>query len=155
MTERHPAPPEVVRLAVRLLDSQRLATVAVNGADGYPWAATVGYVNEGLTLYFVSARDSLRTERLAADDRTAAVVRSGADSSDALGVAMTGRAAEVLDPELVAHVNDLVAKRRSDQHAFGAASNAVALFRFSPESLSLVTVSDGRSAPRRFRLDTV
>ena len=155
MNARLSAPPEVVRHAVRLLDSQRLATVAVNGADGYPWAATVGYVNEGLILYFVSARDSLRTKRLAADDRMAAVVRSGVDSSDALGVAMTGRATEILDPEVIARINDLVAKRRRDQNAFGAASHAVALFRFSPESLSLVTVSDGRSSPRRFRLDSL
>ena len=36
-----------------LLDRHRLMTIATNRSDGWPQATTVGYVNDGLTLYFL------------------------------------------------------------------------------------------------------
>jgi nitroimidazol reductase NimA-like FMN-containing flavoprotein (pyridoxamine 5'-phosphate oxidase superfamily) len=36
-----------------LLDQHRIMTVAANRPDGWPQAATVGYVNDGLTIYFL------------------------------------------------------------------------------------------------------
>ena len=41
---------------LELLDRHRLMTVATNRPDGWPQATTVGYVNDGLTLYFLCAR---------------------------------------------------------------------------------------------------
>jgi nitroimidazol reductase NimA-like FMN-containing flavoprotein (pyridoxamine 5'-phosphate oxidase superfamily) len=38
-----------------LLDQHRIMTVATLRPDGWPQATTVGYVNEGLTLYFLFA----------------------------------------------------------------------------------------------------
>jgi nitroimidazol reductase NimA-like FMN-containing flavoprotein (pyridoxamine 5'-phosphate oxidase superfamily) len=35
-----------------LLDQHRIMTLATLRPDGWPQATTVGYVNEGLTLYF-------------------------------------------------------------------------------------------------------
>ena len=38
---------------LELLDQHRLMTVATNRSDGWPQATTVGYVNDGLTIYFL------------------------------------------------------------------------------------------------------
>jgi nitroimidazol reductase NimA-like FMN-containing flavoprotein (pyridoxamine 5'-phosphate oxidase superfamily) len=38
---------------LELLDRHRLMTVATNRPDGWPQATTVGYVNDGLTIYFL------------------------------------------------------------------------------------------------------
>lgn len=40
-----------------LLDQHRIMTVATLRPDGWPQATTVGYVNEGLTLYFLRGLD--------------------------------------------------------------------------------------------------
>jgi len=40
-----------------LLDQHRIMTVATLRPDGWPQATTVGYVNEGLTLYFLCGLD--------------------------------------------------------------------------------------------------
>ena len=36
-----------------LLNEHRIMTIATLRPDGWPQATTVGYVNEGLTLYFL------------------------------------------------------------------------------------------------------
>jgi nitroimidazol reductase NimA-like FMN-containing flavoprotein (pyridoxamine 5'-phosphate oxidase superfamily) len=41
-----------------LLDQHRIMTLATLRPDGWPQATTVGYVNEGLTLYFLCGKDS-------------------------------------------------------------------------------------------------
>jgi hypothetical protein len=40
---------------LELLNHHRLITVATNRPDGWPQATTVGYVNDGLTIYFLSS----------------------------------------------------------------------------------------------------
>jgi nitroimidazol reductase NimA-like FMN-containing flavoprotein (pyridoxamine 5'-phosphate oxidase superfamily) len=53
----------------QLLNQHRLMTVATNRPDGWPQATTVGYVNEGLTLYFLCGRQSQEAQNLARDNR--------------------------------------------------------------------------------------
>ena len=43
-----------------LLDQHRIMTIATLRSDGWPQATTVGYVSEGLTLYFLCGLDSQR-----------------------------------------------------------------------------------------------
>jgi len=42
---------EIRRKILALLDQHRIMTIATLRPDGWPQATTVGYVNEGLTLY--------------------------------------------------------------------------------------------------------
>jgi nitroimidazol reductase NimA-like FMN-containing flavoprotein (pyridoxamine 5'-phosphate oxidase superfamily) len=50
---------------IELLDQHRLMTVATNRPDGWPQATTVGYVNDGLTLYFLCGPESQKAQNLA------------------------------------------------------------------------------------------
>lgn len=43
--------PAIGRKIIELLDGHRIMTLATNRPDGWPQATTVGYVNDGLTLY--------------------------------------------------------------------------------------------------------
>ena len=58
-----------------LLDQHRIMTIATLRPDGWPQATTVGYVNEGLTLYFLCGLDSQKAadDYIAADNPYAAV----------------------------------------------------------------------------------
>lgn len=46
------------RRILDLLDSQRIMTIATLRPDGWPQATTVGYANEGLTLWFLCGLQS-------------------------------------------------------------------------------------------------
>ena len=54
---------------LRLLDEHRIMTVATLRSDGWPQATTVGYVNEGLTIYFLCGLDSQKARNISRDDR--------------------------------------------------------------------------------------
>src|SRR5215470_6771827 len=81
-----------------LLDEHRIMAVATLRPDGWPQATTVGYVNEGLTLYFLCGLDSQKAANLARDDRVSLTIDH--DTSQVMeitGLSMAARAQPVLD----------------------------------------------------------
>ena len=52
-----------------LLDQHGIMTIATLRPDGWPQATTVGYANEGLTLYFLCGPESQKAANLARDER--------------------------------------------------------------------------------------
>lgn len=147
-----PMPGGAVAAVVALLDAGRLMALAVNRPDGWPQVTTVGYVNEGLNLYFVTARDSQKLANLKADPRVSVAVYSDSRNGDAVGVSMAARASEVTDPVRVEHVNQMVRERYSDIHVFGPGGDAIAVVHLRPEIVSPVGVSGGRSRTQTYAL---
>ena len=82
----------------RLLDEHRIMTVATLRPDGWPQATTVGYVNEGLTLYFLCGPDSQKAKNIARDDRISLTIDH--DTTDLMaitGLSMAAHARPVED----------------------------------------------------------
>ena len=52
-----------------LLDQHRTMRIATVRADGWPQVTTVGYANEGFTIYFLCGIDSQKAQNLSRDDR--------------------------------------------------------------------------------------
>jgi len=65
---------EIKEKILTLLDQHRIMTIATLRPDGWPQATTVGYVNEGLTLYFLCGLDSQKAANLAHDDRVSLTI---------------------------------------------------------------------------------
>jgi len=104
------------RRIVDLLDSHRIMTIATLRPDGWPQATVVGYVNEGLTLYFLCGLDSQKAANIARDERVSITVAS--DSDDVMritGLSMAARAHPVLDPAEAARIIALLPSRYPQQ----------------------------------------
>jgi len=147
-----PMPGGAVGAVVALLDSCRLMAIGVNRPDGWPQVTTVGYVNEGLNLYFVTARDSQKLANIKADPRVSVAVYSQAINGDAVGVSMAAKAEEVADPAVVERLNQMVFARYADLRVFGPGADAVAIVHLRPEIISPVGMRDGRSKAQCFSL---
>ena len=147
-----PIPSGAVAAVVALLDSCRLMALGVNRPDGWPQVTTVGYVNEGLNLYFVTARDSQKLANLKTDPRVSVAVHSQAINGDAVGVSMAALAEEVTDPATVERLNQQVFARYADLRVFGPGADSVAVVRLRPEIISPVGVKEGRSKAQSFCL---
>ena len=81
-----------------LLDQHRIMTVATLRPDGWPQATTVGYVNEGLTLYFLCGLESQKAKNLALDDRISLTIdHETADLMKISGLSMAAHARAVND----------------------------------------------------------
>src|SRR6478736_5482342 len=81
-----------------LLDQHRIMTVATLRSDGWPQATTVGYVSEGLTLYFLCGLDSQKAKNLARDDRVSLTIdHDTPDVMASTGLSMAARAHAIED----------------------------------------------------------
>src|SRR5688572_4986840 len=100
------------RQVMELLAQHRIMTVATNRADGWPQATTVGYVNDGLTLYFLCSPESQKAKNLARDDRISLTIDH--DTTDPMaitGLSMAAHARPVADAAEVAKVLELLRER--------------------------------------------
>ena len=94
------------RTVLDLLDKHSLMTVATLRPDGWPQATTVGYANDGLTMYFLCAATSQKAENLARDNRISLTI--DADTSDPMaitGLSMAARATPVTDQAEIGRID--------------------------------------------------
>src|SRR5512135_972924 len=90
---------ELQRKILTLLDQHRIMTIATLRPDGWPQATTVGYANDGLTLYFLCGQDSQKATNLARDDRVSLTIDD--DTPEVMkitGLSMAAHARRVADP---------------------------------------------------------
>src|SRR5579863_929599 len=89
---------EIRQKILTLLDQHRIMTIATLRPDGWPQATTVGYVNEGLTLYFLCGLDSQKAKNLARDNRVSLTIdRDTPQVMEITGLSMAAQAKAVAD----------------------------------------------------------
>jgi nitroimidazol reductase NimA-like FMN-containing flavoprotein (pyridoxamine 5'-phosphate oxidase superfamily) len=132
---------------LKLLDQHRIMTLATQRPDGWPQATTVGYVNEGLTLYFLCGLDSQKAANLARDDRVSLTIDH--DSSELMeitGLSMAARAQMVTDRAEAEKVLKLMPLKYPAQKSLPVAMptpDDVRIFRVTPKVISVLDYSKG------------
>jgi nitroimidazol reductase NimA-like FMN-containing flavoprotein (pyridoxamine 5'-phosphate oxidase superfamily) len=130
-----------------LLDQHRIMTVATLRPDGWPQATTVGYVNEGLTLYFLCGLDSQKAKNLARDDRISLTIDH--DTSDLMaitGLSMAARAHAVEDRSEAEKVLRMLPLKYADAPPLPMkmpSPDDVRLFRITPLVISVLDYTKG------------
>jgi nitroimidazol reductase NimA-like FMN-containing flavoprotein (pyridoxamine 5'-phosphate oxidase superfamily) len=90
---------EIRQKILAILNQHRIMTIATLRPDGWPQATTVGYANEGLTLYFLCGPDSQKSTNLARDDRVSLTIDNDtAQVMEITGLSMAAHAQVVVDP---------------------------------------------------------
>lgn len=130
-----------------LLDQHRIMTVATLRPDGWPQATTVGYVNEGLTLYFLCGLDSQKAQNLARDDRLSLTIdHDTADLMAITGLSMAARAQAVVDRAEAEKVLRLLPLKYPDAGPLPIkmpTPDEVRLFRVTPTVISVLDYTRG------------
>jgi nitroimidazol reductase NimA-like FMN-containing flavoprotein (pyridoxamine 5'-phosphate oxidase superfamily) len=129
---------------LQLLDQHRIMTVATNRSDGWPQATTVGYVNDGLTLYFQCSPESQKAKNLARDDRVSLTIDH--DTSDPMaitGLSMAAHAHPVRDPAEVTKILELLGRRYPEYANFPIRPDEILVFRVEAKVISVLDYSKG------------
>jgi len=130
---------------LELLGNNRIMTVATNRPDGWPQATTVGYVNDGLTLYFLCSPQSQKATNLARDSRISLTIDH--DTSDPLaisGLSMAAQAQAVTDPTEVAKVLFMLPRKYPDYAGFPMPKpEETVVFRVVPKVISVLDYTKG------------
>jgi hypothetical protein len=127
---------------LRLLDEHRIMTLATLRPDGWPQATTVGYVSEGLRLYFMCGRESQKAANLARDNRVSLTIdHDVADPMSIRGLSMAAHAFPVDDAGLVRRVMaELLPKKYPEYIAMINETNLaeMAMFAVAPHVVSVL-----------------
>jgi nitroimidazol reductase NimA-like FMN-containing flavoprotein (pyridoxamine 5'-phosphate oxidase superfamily) len=138
---------EIREKILALLDQHRIMTVATLRPDGWPQATTVGYVNEGLTLYFLCGLDSQKAKNLAGDNRISLTIdHDTADLMAITGLSMAARAQAVVDRAEAEKVLRMLPLKYPDMPPLPMkmpSPDEIRLFRVTPTVISVLDYSKG------------
>jgi len=138
---------EIKRKILALLDQHRIMTIATLRPDGWPQATTVGYVSDGLTLYFLCGLDSQKAANLAHDDRVSLTIDHDTPDLMAItGLSMAARAQLVTDQAEAERVLGLMPLRYPAQTKLPVPMpkpGDVRIFRLTPTVISVLDYSKG------------
>lgn len=131
-----------------LLDQHRVMTVATTRPDGWPQATTVGYVNDGSTLYFLCGLDSQKAANIAKDNRVSLTIDHDTDQiMEITGLSMAARAIEVTDRAEAQRVIDMMPLKYPAQTTAlpmpMPKPEDVRIFRLTPVVISVLDYSKG------------
>jgi nitroimidazol reductase NimA-like FMN-containing flavoprotein (pyridoxamine 5'-phosphate oxidase superfamily) len=138
---------EIRNKILALLDQHRIMTIATLRPDGWPQATTVGYVNEGLTLYFLCGLDSQKAANLARDDRVSLTIDHDTPDLMAItGLSMAAHAHAVVDPDEANKVLRMLPQKYPEQTPMPVpmpTPEDVRIFRVTPTVISVLDYSKG------------
>jgi PPOX class probable F420-dependent enzyme len=129
-----------------LLARHRKMTVATLRPDGWPQATTVGYGNEGFTIYFLCGLNSQKATNLARDGRLSLTIDDDTDQvMEIEGLSMAARAEAVLDPNEAEKALKLMVERYPAQDVPLAMPKPedIRIFRVTPVVISVLDYSKG------------
>jgi nitroimidazol reductase NimA-like FMN-containing flavoprotein (pyridoxamine 5'-phosphate oxidase superfamily) len=138
---------DIRRKILTIFDQHRIMTVATLRPDGWPQATTVGYVNEGLTLYFLCGLDSQKAKNLALDNRLSLTIdHDTANLMTITGLSMAARAHAVDDraeAEKVLRMLPLKYPEAPPLPVKMPSPDEIRLFRVTPTVISILDYSKG------------
>jgi len=130
-----------------LLGEHRIMTLATLRPDGWPQATTVGYANDGLTLYFLCGPDSQKAANLARDDRVSLTIDHDTPQvMEITGLSMAAHAQPVADPAEAEKALRLLMAKYPQQAGLPLPMPApadVRIFRVAPTVISVLDYSKG------------
>jgi len=138
---------EIRKKILSLLDQHRIMTIATLRPDGWPQATTVGYVNEGLTLYFLCGLESQKAKNLARDDRVSLTIDHDTPELMAItGLSMAAHAQAVVDRAEAAKVLRMMPLKYPENVSLPMpmpTPEEVRIFRVTPQVISVIDYSKG------------
>ena len=140
---------DLQRRALDYLRQQSVMTLATAGPEGL-WAAAVYYVNDGFTLYFLSAPTSRHSRNIEAAPRVAATIQAQeTDWRRIMGIQLEGETARIAGPEQAAALLrygqkcPLVANLATAPGEIVRAFERIAWYRLRPTRLYLIDNARG------------
>ena len=143
---------------VSLLDEHRTMRIATLRPDGWPHTTTVGYANEGLTLYFLCGKESQKAANLALDERVSLAIDDDPDQVMRIkGLSMAARAHRVFDNAEATKALHLLFGRYPAQEGVTfplPSPDDVAIFRVVPAIISVLDYGLGFAHTDLVRCDS-
>lgn len=139
---------ELKRAIVEYLDTHRHCVLATARADGSPQASTVSYVNEGLTIYFMTDPSSAKARNIEFCPKVGmAISEDYLDWDEIRAVQLAGDVDWIADQEELGRVQKMFAARFPQVHkyldGYGVTIDVIPFLRVSPRIINYLDYSKG------------
>lgn len=132
---------------LELLDQHRIMTIATLRPDGWPQATTVGYVNDGMDIYFLCGLDSQKAQNLAKDSRVSLTIDHDTPDLMAItGLSMAAHAKLVTDRKEAEHALKLLPSKYPEKIPVPfpmPGPDDVRIYRVVPKVISVLDYTKG------------
>lgn len=137
--------PEMRKKILDLLARHNNMTIATIRPDGYPQATTVGYVNDGLSIYFGCGPQSQKAQNLARNNKVSAAIDSDTENwGEIQGLSLGGAATPVTSAEELEKAGALFLDKFPQVADFPLEQRmATAIFRVTPSVISVLDYTKG------------
>ena len=135
--------PELRGKILSILARHNNMTVATMRPDGYPQVTTVGYANDGMTIYFGCGAGAQKVRNIAHDPRVSAAIDEDHENWNEIeGISFAGKAERVTDPTEIARVASLFLAKFPQIAAFSTDDRAsTVIYRIEPHVISVLDYS--------------
>jgi nitroimidazol reductase NimA-like FMN-containing flavoprotein (pyridoxamine 5'-phosphate oxidase superfamily) len=138
---------EIRQKILSILNEHRDMSIATVRPDGWPQATTVGYANDGLTLYFLCGPNSQKAANLARDDRVSLTIDGDMPQvMEITGLSMAAHAQRVVNRAEADKALRLLMGKYPLQNSLPVqmpTPSDVAIFRVTPTVISVLDYSKG------------
>lgn len=138
-------------LILELLAEHRLMAVSTLRPDGWPQNTMVGYVHDGLTIYFAVARTSQKLANITRDSRVSLALGHRTELR-LRGLSIAGRAYEIIEPAAVEHLNRLMRDKYPGESPLAPRERSTAVLRVTPEVISVIEALRDSGRPPVFHV---
>ena len=136
---------ELVDQMISIIDDVDDMTIATVREDGFPQATTVSYINDGLTIYFLTSADSQKARNIARNNKVSLTIDRDYNSwHDIEGLSMGALAFFVTDPDEREKIGNLLLKKFPEVAQFDQGDFPdPAYIRIEPKVISLLDYKKG------------
>lgn len=136
---------ELKEFVRKVMDDHRIMTVATVRNDGYPQATTVGFVHDGLVLYFVCGSGSQKARNLRLDPKVSVTIDTDhEDFKHIRGLSLGGIASEVTNMNDIRWVYERFQQRYPEMESMEMPdAEEVSVFKIEPKVISVLDYSKG------------
>ena len=133
---------------VSIIDDVDDMTIATVREDGFPQATTVSYVNDGITIYFMTPSNAQKAQNIARSNKVSLTINREYKSWDEIeGLSMGALAISVNDPAEQEKIGNLLLEKfpQAAQYepVYGAEEIGIAFFRIEPVVISILDYTKG------------
>jgi general stress protein 26 len=137
--------PEIEAFILDFLHQHNILTLATVREDSFPQATTIGYVNDGLTIYVVCGADSQKARNVRrCPNASLTVDHDEEDWGNIQGLSMGATAEIVTDPAEIAQIGELMFAKYPQLQAMAPPEpKDFAFLKITPKIISVLDYTQG------------
>lgn len=139
---------------ISIIDDVDDMTIATIREDGFPQATTVNFINDGLTIYFMTPADSQKARNIEKNNKVSLTInREYKGWDDIEGLSIGALAVSVHDPAEQEKIGSLLLEKFPEAAQYESTSDIeIAFIRIEPTVISLLDYKKGFGYTRTIEL---